>query len=123
MHLTFFAQKVNYNEALGGELVQVNLYEHADSEIDYTKKKIEMPAPTIGITISANYDFPPYDTLVEWCDGEEYDGREKIKEVHLTESSLKMVLENNFSFDISFKTDKNTYQIRICRACRDISHC
>jgi len=109
MHLQFNAQEVHYAEALGGDLVQVYFQEYPDPDIDYTKKN-QLPPPIKSVSISANYEFPPYDSLVEWCDGEEYDGREKIKKIELTKTSLKLVLENQFIIDVSFKTDDITFK-------------
>jgi hypothetical protein len=110
MYISFEAQEVSYNEALDGEIVLVHFYEYSDSEIDYSKNTITMPSPIRGVTLSANYEFPPYDIMVEWCDGEDYDGGKKIRKIKLTDSSLRMTLENNYSFDISFKTDDITYR-------------
>ncbi len=108
MHLAFEAKEVTYNEALDGDIIQVSFQEFPDPDIDYSNKKFTMPPPIKGVSISANYEFPPGNTGVEWCDGEEYNGGEEIREATLTNTSLKMVLKNGYRFDISFKTDDIT---------------
>lgn len=108
MHLKFTAKEVSYTEALGGDLVQVWFQEEPDPENDYSKKHFSSPALTKDVNFSANYEFPPHDITVEWCNGEEYDGGWKIKKIEMTETSLKVVLENGFQIDITFETDKIT---------------
>ena len=110
MHLEFYAQEVYYAEALDGDIINVSFQEYPDPEIDYSKKNFELPPSVKGVFFSANYEFPPYTTHVDWCDGEEEDGGESIKEIELTKTSLKMVLKNNYSFNIGFETDDITFQ-------------
>ncbi|MEH6814750.1 MAG: hypothetical protein V7677_19625 [Motiliproteus sp.] len=110
MHLVFNAQEVTYAEALGGDIVQVSFQEEPDPDIDYSKKNCPLPPPTKSVCFSACYEFPPCDTTVEWCDGEDYDGGKSIKEVVLTKTSLKVVLENEFRIDVNFQTDDITFK-------------
>ena len=110
MHLEFYAKEVHYCEALDGDLINVSFREHPDPEVDYSKKNFQFPPPVKGVFFSANYEFPPYTTYVDWCNGNEEDGGESIKEIELTKTSLKMVLKNNFSFNIGFETDDLTFK-------------
>ncbi|WP_057831331.1 hypothetical protein [Colwellia sp. TT2012] len=110
MHLEFYAQEVHYAEALGGDIIQVSFQEYPDPEVDYNKSDFQLPPSVKRIFFSANYEFPPCATHVDWCDGEEEDGGELIKEIELTNRSLKMTLKNNYSFNVSFKTDDITFQ-------------
>ena len=110
MHLEFHAQEVHYGEALDGEMINVSFREHSDPEVDYSKKNFKFPPPVKGVFFSASYEFPPYATKVDWCDGEHEDGGEAMKEIELTKNSLKMVLKNNYSFNVSFETDDITFQ-------------
>jgi hypothetical protein len=110
MHLKFHAEEVCYSEALGGDIIQVSFQEKPDPEIDYGKKNHLLPPPIKYIGFSACYEFPPFTTSVDWCDGENDDGGELIKKIELTETSLKLVLENNYSFEVNFKTDDITFQ-------------
>ena len=110
MHLVFYAEEVNYAEALDGDIIQASFQEKPDPEIDYSKKNSPLPPPIKYVGFSSNYEFPPFSTSVDWCDGEDDDGGELIKKIELTKTTLKLVLENNFSFDISFNTDDETFQ-------------
>jgi hypothetical protein len=109
MHIVFNAREVDYSEALGGDIIQVLFQEYPDPEVDYSKKNWKLPPPVKSVGFSANYEFPPYKIVVNWCDGEEEDGGESIKEIDITETNLRLVLENNVSFEISFKTDDITF--------------
>jgi len=109
MHIVFNAQEVDYREALGGDIIQVSFKEYPDPEVDYSKKNWKLPPPVKSVDFSVNYEFPPYTTVVNWCDGEEEDGGELIKEIELTETLMRLVLENKFSFEVSFKTDDITF--------------
>ena len=62
MHLAFEAQEVDYSEALGGDIIQVSFQEYPYPDLDYAKV---MPPPIKSVLFSANYEFPPCDTLVE----------------------------------------------------------
>jgi hypothetical protein len=109
MHLVFNAQEVDYSEALGGDLVQASFQEKPVPYIDYSKKNHPLPPPIKSVVFSANYEFSSK-IKVEWCDGEEFDGGESIRELKLTSSMLKLVLTNGFSFAVSFKTNDFTFQ-------------
>jgi hypothetical protein len=110
MHLEFYAQEVHYAEALDGDIIQASFQEYPDPEIDYNKGDFKLPPPVKRIFFSVNYEFPPCSIHVEWCDGDDEDGGELIKEIELTNRSLKIVLKNNYSFNVSFKTDDITFQ-------------
>ena len=110
MHLEFYAQEVYFSKAPDGGVINVSFQENPDPEVDYGKKSVQFPPPVIGIFFSANYECPPYSIHVDWCDGKEEDGGELINEIVLTKTSLKMVLKNNYSFDIGFETDDITFQ-------------
>ncbi len=110
MHLAFEAQEVLYNEALGGDIIQVSFQEFPDPDIDCSKKNFKIPPPIKYLSFSVNYENSHSGIIVEWCDGERYDGQNKIKEVHLTKTSLSVILANSFSFEINFKTDDLTFK-------------
>lgn len=110
MHLKFNAQEVTYAEALGGDLVQVSFQEEPDPDIDYSKKNHPLPQLIKSLSFSACYEFPPYDTTVEWCDGDNYSGGELIRKVELSKTCLKVELENEYRFDVSFEIDDITFK-------------
>ncbi len=110
MHLEFYAQEVYYAEALDGEIINVSFQEYPDPEINYSKKSVELPPLVKNIFFSASYEFPPCEIRVEWCDGEEEDGGQLIRNIELTKTLLKVVLKNNYSFNINFETDDITFQ-------------
>lgn len=110
MHLVFNAQEVYYADANDGDIINVSFQEYPDPVIDYTKPNFELPPSVKGIFFSRNSELAPNEIVVEWSDGEEEDDGESIKEVILTKTSLKIVLENNHSFNVSFNTDDITYQ-------------
>ncbi|MCJ8313216.1 MAG: hypothetical protein HRU38_24795 [Saccharospirillaceae bacterium] len=110
MNLKFYAEEVCYSEALDGEIIQLVFQEFPDPdiEIDYTQKDVKLPESIKHITFSANYEFPPYTISVSWYDGVEEDGGELIKKIELTDNVLKLLLENNFNFEVEFQTDDIT---------------
>ena len=110
MHLDFYAQEVYFADALDGEIVNVSFQEYPDPEIDYSKKHFELPASVKGVFFSVNYEYPPSQIKVDWCDGEKENGGELIKDIELTKTALKIVLSNNDSFNVSFETDDITFQ-------------
>ena len=95
MHIVFNAQEVDYREAIGGDIIQVSFQEHPDPKVDYSKKNWKLHPPIKSVSFSANYEFPPCSTVVDWCDGEEDDGRESIKEIELS-NILLLKRSNNF---------------------------
>ena len=108
MHLEFSASEVIYTEAIGGEIVQAIFQEFPDLEIDYSKGKQPMPEPHKYVMFSAGCEFPPYDPTVEWSDGIDWYGGKAIKAIKLTANRLWLLLENDISIDVSFKTDDIT---------------
>lgn len=110
MHLEFYAQEVYYAGEPDGDIINVSFQEYPDPEIDYTKKKFELPPSVKGVFFSVNHEFPPSQIKVDWCDGEEESGGELIIDIELTKTSLKIVLSNNYSFNVSFETDDVTFQ-------------
>ena len=79
MHLSFIAEEVCYSEALGGEIIQASFQENPDPDVDYSKKICPLPPPMKYILFSASYEFPPFTTSVEWCDGNDDYGSDSIK--------------------------------------------
>lgn len=110
MHLEFYAQEVYYAGEIDGDIINVSFQEFPDPEIDYSNKKFDLPESVKGIFFSVNNEFPPSSIRVDWCNGEEENGGELIKDINFTKTSLKITLNNNHSFNISFETDDTTFQ-------------
>ncbi len=109
MHIMFNAQEVDYGEALDGDIIQVLFQEYPYPQIDYSKKNWTLP-PIKSVSFSASYEFPPFSTFVDWCDGKEEDGGALIKEIQLTKTLMRLKLNNNISFEVTFKTDDITFE-------------
>ena len=112
MNLLFHTKEVTYSEALGGDIVQVSFQEEPDPDpdIDYGKKGAPLPPAIKYVLISANYEFSGI-KHVEWCDGEEFDGGQSIRQVEITKTLLKLVAVNGFNFEVTFNTlESDTFQ-------------
>jgi hypothetical protein len=102
MKIIFKAEKVDYSEALDGDLIQVT-FEQRDSE-DYIND------PPIYVSISVLYEFPPYEPSIEWYDGSEFNGGIEIESYELKNGYFEINLENGDSFEIDFEVDKTTFK-------------
>ena len=110
MRLEFYAQEVDYVEAIDGEIVQVSFQEKPDPGVDYGKKNSGLPPPIKCIDISVSYEFPPYTPTVHWCDGEDFGGGQSIKNLELSETRLKISLEKDIHVNVEFNTDEATFK-------------
>ncbi len=102
MKLEFEAKKVEYNEAMDGEIIQVIF----DTEMNHDS----VDDDSISLIIGANYEFPPFKATVDWYDGKEYDGGIEIKSYTLSDNKLILTLQNNMNFVVSFTTDDITFK-------------
>ncbi|OEU52443.1 MAG: hypothetical protein BA871_08875 [Desulfuromonadales bacterium C00003096] len=98
MKIKFNAKEVEYSEAIDGEIIQISFGENDSDDI--------LENPYNYITISVNYEFPPIEPTIEWCDGVEFTGGNDIKSYAITNDSFQLDLSDNVSFDISFKTNE-----------------
>ena len=104
MHLKFRAQKVSYNEAIGGEIVQVVFEEFEEGKIDSPFER-----SALYLLVSMNYEFDGNSPTLEWYDGNEFNGGAEVLNYKINRNSLQMRLNNNLSFNITFSTDENTF--------------
>jgi hypothetical protein len=102
MDIIFEAKKVSYNEALGGDIIQISFDQDDHDDI--------LENPYKYLLISINYEFPPFKPSFEWYDGTEYDGGDEIKKYTFQPDHLMMQLENDLVFDISFKIEKPLFE-------------
>ena len=101
MNIIFEAKEVTYNEAIGGDLVQVYFNQEDNDDL--------LDNPLKYLLLSINYEFPPYEPSIEWYDGDEFNGGGKIIGYNFQIDGLKMQLDNGLRFDISFKFEKVLY--------------
>ena len=102
MHLNFTAKNTSYDEALDGEIIQV-VFEEDESEDIYNQT-------TLYLSLSVNYEFPPFSPSIEWFDGSESNGGAKILNYKISRSSFQLWLNNNLSFDIAFTVNEVTFK-------------
>jgi len=102
MKLEFKARSVNYDEAIGGDIVQAIFEENPDDDpLEPTSK---------SLSLSINYEFPPCNLNVEWCDGSEYGGGAEIKSYQLNERELSLFIENDSTIVVAFSTTEEIYK-------------
>lgn len=97
MHIKFQARDVSYNEALDGDIVQVDFEEDGNDD--------PMNPSKYYFHLSVNYEFPPIIPDLEWFNGREGDGGAKIVNYKLCRDSLQLWLDNGLSFDIDFEIE------------------
>lgn len=102
MQLTFFAKSVSYEEALGGDLIQVVFDEDPDDD--------PMNPQSKNVCISINYEFPPCKLLFEWANGLEFNGGLKAKAYSLSENRFSVTLEGGMTIEIEYSADVETYR-------------
>lgn len=100
MDLEFQAQSVSYEEALGGDIIQVVLDENLD---DGTASLAER-----SLYFSINYEFPPCDLLFEWAFGDEFGGGKAAK-YSICNSELSVWLDSGSYIKVAFSTELSTY--------------
>lgn len=108
MLLVFYAQQVDYSEALGGDIVNVSFQEKPDDDIDYGKSGAPTPPLMKYVLISAYYEESSA-KIVEWCDEEEFDRSESIEQIELSRTLMKLTLKNGVRCEVSFRTDDITF--------------
>ena len=102
--IAFKAGEVLYNEAIGGEIVQVSFDEDPDQN-PFNKTKCYL-------MISQNYEFPGSPT-VEWHDGKEYDGGSEVLDYKLTSKVFELITNDGLKFSIQHDCQEKIYvQIR-----------
>ena len=100
MNVEFYANKVSYNEAIDGEIVQV-LFEEDEDPFNPTK---------LYILISTNYEFGSGTADAEWFDGKEIDGGVKVTSYNLDNEKIIIRLENGNIFEIGHDADASVLE-------------
>jgi hypothetical protein len=101
MEIEFSAKSVSYTEALDGDIVQISFDEDpSDDPLNPTSK---------SVSFAINYEFPPCNLNIEWCDGSRYGGGTKVREYTLSKSKLVLWFEDGSCIRVSFSTDSKTF--------------
>lgn len=109
VHLAFYAKVVTYTEAIDGEIVSVSFQEEEDDpDLDDTSVDALYENTVKGIWISAASEFSDFVADVEWCDGNNYDGKYNVRDYILSSNRLELTLIDGSQFDIDFSTDNKT---------------
>lgn len=94
MKIEFYASKVTYNEALGGEIVQVNFEEEENDD--------PFKPTNLYLHISANYEFGSSVPSAQWFDGRDEDGGIDVEFFNLNQNEAQIHLKNSHKFIIRY---------------------
>ena len=98
--ISFFATEVEYNEAIGGEIVQVSFDEDPDQDpFDRTK---------CYVMISQNYEFPVSPSL-EWHDGIDDNGGAKVLSYKFTNDFFELIITDAIIFKVKHNCEEKTF--------------
>jgi len=101
MHIEFTAHDVSYNEALGGDIVQVSFEEDSNDDSIHPSKYY--------LNFSSDWEFPPFRPTIEWFDGSDSQGGADMLNYKLNRQSMQVWLDNDMSFDIGFKIEESLF--------------
>jgi hypothetical protein len=96
--ITFKANDVTYNEAIGGEIVQVCFDEDSDQD-PFERNKCYL-------LISQNYEFGHDEPTLEWHDGKDANGGSRVSSYSLEESILELATNDGVLFSIQHNCKK-----------------
>jgi hypothetical protein len=97
MNFEFDAKSVSYEEALGGDIVQVHFEENPDDD--------PLNPTSCSLCLSINYEFPPSRIDCEWCDGNDYDGGAEAIKYSIRNSEFIVWLDNGMRVKVNFSTN------------------
>ncbi len=100
MNLEFEARSVSYEEALGGDIIQVVLDENLEDGTYNTAAR--------SLCFSINYEFPPYDLSFEWAYGDDFGGGKALK-YSICNSEFSVFLDSGSCIKVGFSTNLSTY--------------
>lgn len=116
MKIDFHASKVNYTEALDGEIVQVDFEEEEnDDPLNPTKAYLH---------ISASYEFGSRVPVAQWFDGSDEEGGVEVECFKVTQNEAEIHLANTRIFRISYEAVPpviNKIRSFLSRDCREIN--
>jgi hypothetical protein len=95
MTLAFDATRIDWADALGGEILQVS-FDTAPEHQDEDQRS------TPYVLISRNFEFPDSATI-EWYDGHDYDGGAEIVSVTLRRTRITIRVDRELDFEVTFR--------------------
>ena len=101
MNLKFSAKSTSYQEALGGDIVQIGFEEDPDDDPINPRSK--------SICASINYECSPCELVFEWMNGSKFEGGLKERDYSISEKRFSVTLEGGMVIDIEHSADAETY--------------
>jgi len=95
MTLAFESRFVSCNDALGGEILQVNFDTVSSSAAEEERQ-------TPHVLISRNFEFTDA-TTIEWHDGHDYDGGAEIIAATLERNRILLELDQGIRIEVTFR--------------------
>jgi len=102
MNFQFDAKSVSYEEALGGDIVQVSFEENPDDD--------PLNPSSCSLCFTINYEFPPSHIDFEWCDGNDYAGGVEAIKYSISNSEFIVWLDTDASIKVNFSTNTSRYK-------------
>ena len=102
MDIKFVANEVSYRDAMDGDIKQLSFAEDEDDD--------PLNPSKYYLQLSVNNEFPPFSPSVEWFDGRKYDGGADVSRYHLERNVLRIWLDNNAKFTITFDVNDSVYE-------------
>ena len=102
MNFQFDAKYVSYEEALGGEIVQVSFEENPDDD--------PLNPSSCSLCFTINYEFPPSHIDFEWCDGNDYAGGAEAIKYSISNSEFIVWLDTDANIKVNFSTNTSRYK-------------
>ena len=102
MNFQFDAKSVSYEEALGGDIVQVSFEENPDDD--------PLNPTSCSLCLTINYEFPPSHIDFEWCDGNDYAGGAEAIKYSISNSEFIVWLDTDASIKVNFSTNTSRYK-------------
>jgi hypothetical protein len=112
MNLQFDAKTVSYEEALGGDIVQVTFEENPDDD--------PLNPKSCSLCLTINYEFPPSRIGFEWCDGNDYDGGAEAIKYSICNNEFIVWLDTDASIKVSFSTNTARYNKIVSLLCKEL---
>jgi hypothetical protein len=101
MTLAFEATIIDCVDALGGDILQVS-FDTMPEDQDEDQRS------TPYVLISRNFEFAE-SAILEWHDGNDYDGGAKIRSITLTRTHITLFLHRELTITVTFQLTDEAY--------------